>query len=333
VRLKIAPILYYVAFKERPFYSLFEKYNPDLVFLSSMYDRFDTQLIPEAKRRGVKTIAMPASWDHVDKYYLPFHADTFVAHSEQIKCAAIKFQSYPSQDIVITGYPHFDFLLGDKSKISHDKVLSELNLPSGSRYILYVSGSAYCPDEPDVVEEILKWIDSGVFGKETYVVLRPYLGSRGKDKDFDAVKYARLANHPRLRVFDKRGVEDLEEMILYLNVMRYSSAVLAVYSTVFLESVVFDVPLIAAPFDGWSKRPFYRSIRRFEGFEHFKDVHKIGAIRTARTFPELKRALADYLANPKLDADKRAIMRDEICWKLDGKSSERIVDLILKKLG
>lgn len=332
VRLKIAPLLYYLAFTDRPLAPLFEKYHPDLVFLSSMYDRFETQVIPEAKRRGVKTIAMPASWDHVDKYYLPFHADIFVAHSEQIKRAAIRFQSYDPQSIVVTGYPHFDFLTSRESVLPHEDTLRALNLPAGARYILYVSGSAYCPDEPDIVAEMLKWLDAGAFGEDTFIVLRPYLGSRSKDKDFDAEKYARLSEHLRLRVFDKRGVEKLDESVLYLNVMRYSAMVLAVYSTVFLESAVFDRPLVAAPFDGWNKRPLYRSIRRFEGFEHFKDVAAIGAIRVARSFPELKKSIAEYLAHPELDREKREKMRRDICWKLDGRSSERLVRVILENL-
>ncbi len=332
VRLKVAPLLYYLAFRDRPLAPVFEKYHPDAVFLSSMYDRFETQVIPEAKRRGIRTIAMPASWDHVDKYYLPFHADVFVAHSEQIKRAAIRFQSYAPKSVIVTGYPHFDFLSGIESMLPREEVLASLHLPAGARYILYVSGSAYCPDEPDIVAEMLKWIDAGAFGENRYIVLRPYLGSRSKDKDFDAEKYARLALHPRLRVFDKRGVEKLDESVLYLNVMRHSAMVLAVYSTVFLESVIFDRPLVAAPFDGWNKRPLYRSIRRFEGFEHFKDVAAIGAIRAARSFPELKKVISDYFAHPERDAEKREKMRREICWKLDGRSSERLVNLILENL-
>lgn len=332
VRLTLAPFLYFFAFKDRPFAPLFEEYQPDLVFLSSMYDRFDTRLIPEAKRQSVKTIAMPASWDHVDKYYLPFHADTLVVSSEQIKRAAVRFQSYDSKSIVVTGYPHFDFLMSRESFIAREDMLRSLTLPVNARYILYVSGSAYCPDEPDIVAEMLRWVDAGAFGDNAFVVLRPYLGSRGKDKDFDAEKYARLAEHPRLRLFDKRGVEKLDEMVSYLNVMRHASVVLAVYSTVFLESVVFDRPLVAAPFDGWNTRPLYRSIRRFEGFEHFKDVAEIGAIRAARSFPELKKVIADYLAHPERDAEKRKRMRRDICWKLDGHASERLVNVILENL-
>lgn len=332
VRLRLAPLLYYAAFRARPFAPLFEKYQPDLVFLSSMYDRFDTRLIPEAKRRGVRTISMPASWDHVDKYYLPFHADTLIAHNEQIKRAAVRFQSYAPESVVVTGFPHFDFLVNDESRMEREATLRALDLPLNARYILYVSGSAYCPDEPDIVAEMLQWVAGNEFCENTYVVLRPYLGSRGKDKDFDAEKYARLVEHPRLRLFDKRGVEKLDEMVLYLNVMRHAAVVLAVYSTVFLESVVFDRPLIAAPFDGWNTRPLYRSIRRFEGFEHFKDVAETGAIRAARSFPELKKAITNYLAYPERDIEKRERMRREICWKLDGKSSERLVNVILENL-
>jgi len=100
IRKKLAPWLYFKINPERPFAEAFEKYQPDVVFLSSIYDRFDSRLIPEAKRRSVKTIAMQASWDHIDKYYMPFQADIFIAHSEQIRRAAIKFQSYKPESAV-----------------------------------------------------------------------------------------------------------------------------------------------------------------------------------------------------------------------------------------
>jgi len=332
IRKKLAPWLYFKINPERPFAEAFEKYQPDVVFLSSIYDRFDSRLIPEAKRRSVKTIAMQASWDHIDKYYMPFQADIFIAHSEQIRRAAIKFQSYKPESAVVTGYPHFDYFTSSESLVPREKVLAELGLSNDARYILYVSGSSYCPDEPDIIDTMLKWVSENKFGEDIYIILRPYLGSRSKDRDFDVWRYKELKSHPRLRVFEKRGLEDFNDTAMFINIMRHSSIVMSVYSTVVLESVVFDRPLLTAPFDGYKKRPFYRSIKRFEGFEHFQDVIKSGGLRRAFNFGELKEAIRAYLENPQLDREGRERMRKELCYKLDGRSSERMVEVILREL-
>jgi CDP-glycerol glycerophosphotransferase (TagB/SpsB family) len=332
VRKKLVPFLYYRIFVDRPFAPLFQKYRPDLVFLTSIYDRFDSRLIAEAKRRGVKTIASQASWDHLDKYYLPFQSDIFIAHSEQIKRAAVRFQNYDPRSVVVTGFPHFDFFTSAESFLPKEKLLKDLELPPNARYLLYVSGSSYCPDEPEVVETMLSWIAADIFGPEVYLVLRPYLGSRSKDKDFDARRYQALTRHPRLRLFAKRGLEDFNDTVLFMNVIRHASIVMSVYSTVVLESVIYDRPLLTAPFDGYQKRPFYRSIRRFEGFEHFQDVIKSGGLRRAFSFSELKEAIGDYLANPSLDGDGRERMRRELCYRLDGRASERIVKVVVDAL-
>jgi CDP-glycerol glycerophosphotransferase (TagB/SpsB family) len=276
---------------------------------------------------------MQASWDHIDKYYLPFQADIFIAHSEQIKQAAVRFQSYSPDSVIVTGYPHFDFLTSPASFIEREKTLFALNLPPTARYILYVSGSSYCPDEPDILETMLSWVEKGEFGENIYIVLRPYLGSRSKDKEFDERRYRSLKKHTRLVSFEKRGLEDFDDTAMFLNVMRHAGVVMSVYSTVVLEAVVFDRPLLTAPFDGYAKRPYYRSIRRFEEFEHFQDVIKSGGLRRAFNFAELKEMLRFYLENPAIDAAGRQKMRNDLCYRLDGKSGERLTGVILSALG
>ena len=54
-------------------------------------------------------------------------------------------------------------------------------------------------------------------------------------------------------------------------------------------------------------------------------------MKSTRSFDELFEALDSYLKNPNLDGDKRELMRRELCYKLDGRSSERIVQHILNE--
>lgn len=330
IRLKLVPFLYYRIYQSRPFKSVFDQYQPDVCLASSIYDRFDSRMIPEAKRRGVKVLGIPAGWDHIDKYYLPVHVGKILVPSEQIKKAAIRFQSYPEGDVQVIGFPQYDYLVDPRVPRPRSEVLSMIGFPQDARYIIYVSGSAYCPDEPDIVAGILKWIDGGGLGENVYLVVRPYLGSRGKDKEFDEKKFSSSASHRRVYYFDKKLPDLLEETDKFTNILLHSNAVMAVYSTVLLEAAILDKPILTAPFDGWNQRPFYRSIRRFEDFEHFQDVIRLGALRRAFNWGELKDILKGYLDNPDLNTKERKEMRRELASGADGLSSQRVVMALLE---
>jgi CDP-glycerol glycerophosphotransferase (TagB/SpsB family) len=323
------PALYFLVYRDRPLKELFDRYSPDIVLVSSVYNRFDRRVLPEAVVRGIPTAGLSAGWDHLDKYYLPFHVDKFLAASEQMKRSAIAFQRYRPDEISVVGYPQYDFLVDQCFIRPRADILAHMGFPPNARYIMYVSGSAYCPDEPDIIAEILSWIERGDFGDNTYLVIRPYLGSRGRDKAFDVAKFNRFKEHRRVFFYDMKLPNYLDELTLFVNILRHAHAVMAVYSTALLEAAILGRPIVAAPFDGHTRRPFYRSIKRFRGFEHFQDVIRFGALKEAFNFPELRNILARYLEDPSLDADKRARMCAELCYQLDGKASQRVADALL----
>ena len=331
IKTRVIPFLYFRIFRTRPFKNFFDIYKPVRVFVPHIYGWFDTELIAEAKRQGVQTIGMPAGWDHVDKYFLPLHVDTLLVASEQIAAHANEFQAYDRKDMQMVGYPHFDFIVNPAFIRSRKETLSSLTFPQTTKYILYVSGSAYCPDEPDVIETILKWMDEGRFGADARLVIRPYLGGRSKDKEFDEEKFNRFEAHPRVIFYRPDFWGDIDESIHFINIMRYADIVLAVFTTMALEASVVDRPLAAVAFDGYHKRPFGRSIRRFERFTHFADVRKTGAMKTAHNFDELYAILDHFFKDPSWGSEERKLLREKLCYKLDGRASVRIMEHVFKR--
>lgn len=331
-RKKIIPILYSKLFKEHPFAELFLKYNPSLVFAAHIYGQYDIQLLAEAKKRGIKTLGMASNWDHFDKYYLPIGPDFLLAQSEQVKDFALKYQSYEPRQIYIIGYPHFDFIVDKSHAVSREQILRELRFPSDAKFILYVSGSAYCSDEPDTIEKILEWADKNEFGHNIYLVIRPYLGGRGADRDFDEAKFNKFNEHPRVRFYKKEFWGDLPKSIQFFNIMRHADAVISIYSTIVIEAAALDKPLIGIGFDGYKKRPFSKSIKRFMLREHFQDVLNSGAVRTAYSFLELKEILKKYFSDPSLDHEKRVRMMQKLAHGADGRAGDRVAEHILKNV-
>ena len=328
-KLRVIPTIYYILFPERPFSKIIEKYNPDLIFLPHIYGQFDTMLLAEARRRNIKTIGMAAGWDHLDKYFLPFQSDKFLAQSEHVWEMAIKYQGYKDKQISVIGYPHLDFVSNQRYALPRRDFLKNMDFPEDAKFLLYISGSAYCPDEPDVIETILKWTEEGRLGENMNLIIRPYLGGRGADRDFDKKKFEKFEENPRVRFWKREAWDDLPNSINFMNIMRHSSVIISIFTTAVLEAAVFDVPLVTTVFDGYNKRPYNRSIRRFLMSEHFKDVLDTKAIKITNNFDELFEAIDSYLKNPKIDAREREVLRNKLLYKLDGNASNRIIEYFI----
>ncbi len=327
------PYLFWRLFAKGLFDAIFEKYNPDLVFVGHIFGRFDQALMAEAKRRKVLTLGMISNWDHFDKYYIPVQVDRLLAQSEQVKEFGIKYQNYKPEQISIVGYPQFDFLVNQDYIISRQELFYRFNFPWESKFVFYISGSAYCPDEPDIIEKILQWSDEGKFNSDVRVVIRPYLSGRGADEDFDMQKYNRFKSHPKVVYYEEFLENDAEKSAFYFNIMRHADAVIGVYTTSIMESAVLDRPDIVINFDGYKNRPFIRSIKRFGMREHFYDILGSGGVKITNNFDELFEAMNNYLKNPELDRDKRKKLCEKVCYKIDGMSSERILKEIFKNAG
>ncbi len=316
----------------RPFFDLFSKYKPDLVFTPNLHDRFDQEVSREAKLRHVERIGMVLNWDHWDKYYLPFVPERLLAQSEQLKDFAIRYQGKNAERIEITGYPFLDHLVRPEHTLAREKVLDDLGFPRDAQYILYVAGSMYSPDEPDIIEQMLAWAETKEIGENVYFVIRPYPGGRGKDEAFDQKKFEGFAKHPRVSFQMQKFWAGFETNVAFMNIVRHAGVVLAVYSTAVLPSVAMNRPTMTFMFDGYKERPYHRSIKRFALREHYRDALTTGGQASAYDFDDLKNKLKTFLAHPETDDDKRAVMRPRVVGPLDGGASRRIYQALRSEL-
>ena len=334
IRKTFVPFLYERVFPEHPFREVFQRVKPDLVFVPNLHDRFDQEVSREAYLEKIPRLGMVLNWDHYDKYFLPFPPEHILVQSEQMQDFAERFQKYTLSQTTLTGYPFLDFAWDSKYAQSRAEVLKELKFPSSARYIMYISGSMYCPDEPDIIEEMLRWADRGELGKDIYFVIRPYpgAGGRGKDNEFDQKKFEGFATHPRVSVQVKKFWAGLETSGEFMNIMRHADAVMAIYSTVVIPAAALDRPLLTLGFDGYKKRPLHRSVKRFQRREHFKDVIESGGQANPKSFQELKAKLLEYLERPETDEEKRELLRHRVLGPFDGKASERIYNALMAHL-
>jgi len=116
------------------------------------------------------------------------------------------------------------------------------------------------------------------------------------------------------------------------NLMYHSDVVINVASTVTLDACVLNTPVINISFDETPNKPYYKSIRRFHDFTHYRPIVASGAVRIARNPEDLLNLINIYLLQPSLDSENRKKLASDFCYKTDGKSAIRIGEYLLKLL-
>lgn len=331
IKKRVVPWLFDRILTERPYARLFEKYHPSLVFAANMAMIPDSELLAEAKRRGIKTVGMVCNWDHLNKYFIPRRADYLIVQNMPMKREAVEFQGYEPDQITVTGFPKFD--------VYHDiaahaatraEFFRHFHIPENAKLILFISGSAYSLDEGDILGTISSWIKEGRFAQNARLMVRPYVTLR--DRTQEEAKYKTLMTDPTISFNWLKGDEP-ENRRLYLGMFHHADVIISMFSTTAIEAALLDKPTIAIGFDGYAKRPLHQSIRRMERMHHFKNVLDTGDVPVVRNFDDLFASIDGYLNVPEKDADKRKDIVEKLCHGGDGLASARIADYILSHVG
>ena len=327
IKERLVPKLYFYFFKERPYGELFDKYKPDLIFLPNIAHSPDLELLAEAKRRGIRSVGMCGSWDHFNKYFVPLRSDILLAWNEPLKREAVEHECYKLEQIKLVGFPQFDTYLNKSIYTTREEFLKNKNFPPDAKVFFFASEGAYSLDGPDIIDMMVKWIENGELPGNSRIILRLYPGVKSEEE-----AYKKFFNHHLKFVDSVDNWTTRNNFISFINTLRHSDVIISTYSTISVEAVVFNKPLININFDGYHVRLPHKAVRRLEGFSHFRHVLTTGALINVESQNELLVAIKNYLNNPLLDEDKRIILQNNMCYKLDGKTSKRIVENLISYL-
>ncbi len=310
----------------REFEYLFKRHRPDLLFATDVYTLEDVKLMRLAARRRVRTVGMVRSWDNVtSKTLLSFIPEHMVVNGGRIRDELIRYGDVPAERVFVAGVPHYDHYRPDECT-PRQEFLRKLGFDGEKKLVLFATPSDhYLGDNmiaPLVVEAL------GESGAN--VLVRPPLvgksGLEGRDLPVnvrldDPGDYGDFVNIHMSPAADRHLADSINA----------SDVVVTWASTMIIDAIVFDKPVILVGFDD-SPRPYHRSILKYYDYEHHHFILASGGVRLAKNPEELGRMVHDYLENPALDAEGRKRIIREYCGALDGKSGERLEEFLLEKL-
>jgi hypothetical protein len=261
-----------------------------------------------------------------------------IVWNEPMKEEAVEYHEVPKDRIQVIGVPEFDIyalrsLFRDREaffrSLGHDP---SLKLVSNA-----VAGGILAPTEPEIIELFYRAMMSGKLEVPCQLLVRLHPNTRGEYlKEFD-----RFRGRPRLRVQQAGRVARIqdgwdpswEDMIRLGETMLHSDVVCTVGSTICLDAIAFDTPVVAVGFEGVKENDYWHSYRRYYDFTHLNRVVKSGGMRVVRSLNEMIETVNLYLGDPSCDAQGRRWVRERLIGHVDGRSGRRTGEAVLRAMG
>ena len=309
----------------------FKRYSPDAVFATDIFSPADALLLYSAEKHKVRRIGMVRSWDcPTNKNLLRAIPEKILVNNEYNKRELVRFHDVKEDKIEIVGFPQFDpyFIMKPSSK---DEFFKKIGVDPNKRIILFApAGSALADIDWQYCDILSTAQEEGRIPADMIFFVRKHPQDTTDLSKFEN-KENFLVEQPGKSFGKTRATEiDMEATQHLIDSIIHSELLVSVNTTLGLDAVIFDKPHIMLGFDGYKKRPFLKSVRRYQREDNMKDFIDTGAVRMANNPEELVYWLNQYLENPETDKEGRGRARKEILFKADGKSGERIGDAVLK---
>ena len=291
-----------------------------------------------ARRLGIPTTLQLLSWDNITgKGLFPALPDRYVVWGDVMAAELNEYYGVPGGEVYRCGVPHFDQHVRARADLRNGPVLAALGLDAGSPY-LFVAMSAprYCPREIDIVEWLAERVSRGEFGAGTQLVVRPHPQNvRGYMADQSWLpRIKALEALPGVGVLYPRMNDgsnvlfsiDQEDMHSFTHALAGAAVVLNSGSTVSIDAMMTDRPVVLTSFDADEDIEYWFSARRLKDYLHLAKLIRHGGVTVTSSYAELTAALRRYLADPALDSAERQATVRAYCVAADGGSTRRAID-------
>lgn len=299
---------------------LLETERPDLVVLMYEYGRFERAVVVAARLRGIPVLAIQHGVIHpthpgyifspdevsgsgsVQTPFCPL-PDLTAVYGPYHKKLLTGVSAYPPEAVVVTGQPRYDLLARAEKWYDRHQTLLELHLDPAKRTVLWATQTHGLPADENMrnVETVYRAL-AGLENAQLVVKLHPH-------EDQGASLYRRDSSYAPAIV----GRDGDTLALLYA-----CDVLITRHSTVAMEAVALDRPVVILNLSG---EP--------DPVDYVREGVAVGVYRRGELLGAL-RQLLDSDA-PLAGNRKRYIERN--LYRVDGKATERVVEVIDTMLG
>jgi CDP-glycerol glycerophosphotransferase (TagB/SpsB family) len=273
------------------------------------------------------------SWDALStKGCLVMPIDSYLVWNQVMKNELITLHGVLDGQITITGIPQFDVYAEPTPDARREEFLLEQGLDPAKKTVLFAtSPGGLTPEEPEILSRLVSTLireHSGSVQLLVRVHQQDDVGRYASIKDQNVrfqVPGVRKKNLEDNRLMDQADLRSLRDTLLY------SDVVVNTVSTITIDAVALNRPVINIAFD-LTEKDFQRSVRRYFSWVHIQLIVRSGASKLADSFDSLVGLITRYLENPDLEQEQRTRFAEAMCYRVDGKSADRISSFLLEAL-
>lgn len=308
--------------------------NPLFILSTANVVDFEWAIFKLAQHKKIKTFCHILSFDNLtSRGYLPIeNFDFYFVWNEKMMNELKVLYNINDDKILVSGTPQFDFHLKKEYVYSEFETKQKIDLDLDDNYLLYCANHFnITPDEPSLFKFIYHEI------KLLYPKLKFVLRLHPMD-NYD--RWTLILNqlpdvilsipwkHDSENLLSW-GEPDLNEIVLFSNLLRYSSVMLNIASTVSIDASFTNTPVICLGFHPIDKKEsnYYRDLHYSD---HFRDIIKFGFSPLALSLNQLLVNLDLQLNNRELYSKERLKLKNYYFCSDYSSSSEKILNKLLK---
>jgi hypothetical protein len=267
--------------------------RPDLVVITPLVYLGSSQfeVLRTALRLGIRTAFAVGSWDHLSSKALirDMPHRVFVWNDTQ-KQEAVELHGVPSDRVVVTGAQCYDQWFGRRPSRTREEFCRRVGLPADRPLILYVCSALFW-GSPIEAEFVRRWVQSLRESehrelREAAVLIRPHPARMDEWHAIDLTPFEHVSLYGSNPV-DAASKDD------YFESLFYSSALVGLNTSAFLEGAIVDRPVHTVLLPEFQENQ--------EGVLHFHYLFSVGGgvLQAGRTFGEHHEKLAQSLRDPR----------------------------------
>lgn len=289
------------------------------------------------KRKQTRTVIHLLSWDNITcKGHFPQLADYYISWGEIMKEEFIEYYAIADDKIINTGVPHFDLHIQVSGSFEYKKIMEQKGLNPEIPYMFFAMSSPYfSPYEIDIVEWLAKEIEEGNFGN-MQLVIRPHPQNMGGSmSDSSWIKRLETIQSTRVSVDWPKMVESnlnwsmqMGDMLDFAHLIEGCIISINSGSTVAIDSLLHDKPVILTLFDAGNQLPWWQSASKIKEYKHCKKLVDNGGAVIVNDFNEFSKAINRFLSDRNYMLQQRKFARFREVGINDGQSTERVVSAI-----
>lgn len=315
--------------------ALFERIKPDLVFNCSHIHGVAGELpLKVAKRMGIQTAGFIFSWDNLtsrSRIFVPYDS-WFVWHEGMKRQLLEIYPEIPAERVYVTGTPQFDYHFKPEYEWDRERLCGEVGLDPSRPFVFYTTGIAnHFYEEHRHVQAVARILDDLDLNPRPQLVVRNYV--KGTSPELRALAESGLPDtvFPTVHWEPQWQTPMMADLPIYTNLLRHCAVGINAASTVSLELMIFDKPIINLDFDPpGSDLPWCMGYERHIRFDHFRPVAESGATMVARSNEDLAKMLKIGLGKPPSNSVvRRDFIRDFMGGAFDGNSGQRVAETLL----